>query len=484
MKIDLFAPVRITRSLTILVATITLFGFYSLYKNLTDELENQTFQATEEVLVETVHLFAAHLETHVGDLDTLNHESLEKSFSQAKNHQFKADIHGFEKTEIGLNFYLTDAKGTILVDSKFPERIGKNYARFNDVHLALNDKYAVRSSRENESDSKSSVLYIAAPVKNSSGEILGVISVYKPQNDVLPFITKRHKNILLSLAVIGSGIAVFIIAVFIWLFRPLGKLTDYARAINRGERPRYPNLGKSREANTLARALRDMRNSLDGRSYMEHYVQVLTHELKSPLAAIQGASELLQEDMPLEQRRKFLANIRKETKRSTEIIDGLLKLSRLEAEDQLHQLHPVALAPLFHEIAQLTKSRLATKQLTLDIHCPPSLQVLGDAMMLETAICNLIENAIEFAPLASTITLSATHTEEHIEITVRDHGPGLADFVKDRAFEHFFSLRENGKGSGLGLVFVKEVAQLHSGSVSLENAADGGAIATISLPQP
>ncbi|MGJ8672420.1 two-component system sensor histidine kinase CreC [Rubritalea sp.] len=483
MKIDLFAPVRITRSVTALVATVSLFGFYSLYKNLTDELENQTFQATEEVLVETVHLFAAHLETHLGEFDTLNHEALEKSFSKAKEHQFIADIHGFQKTKVGLNFYLTDTAGQILFDSGRPQRIGADYSQHNDVFLALKDTYAVRSSREKENDSKSSILYVAAPIKNANNNIIGAISVYKAQNDVLPFIAKRHRNILLSLAFIGSGIALFIIAVFIWLFRPLGKLTEYARAINRGERPRYPSLGKSREANTLGRALRDMRASLDGRRYMEHYTQMLTHELKSPLAAIQGAAELLEEDMPAEQRNKFLNNIRKETKRSTEIIDGLLQLSRLEAEQELHQLHPVELAPLFSELQTHMRSRLEAKQITLEIDCPPTLRVNGDEMMLETAIANLLENAIEFSPQNSEIALSAEALENRVKITVLDQGPGLADFVKDRAFEHFFSLREEGKGSGLGLVFVKEVAQLHSGEVTLENHPSGGAIATITLPQ-
>ncbi|MFC5049030.1 two-component system sensor histidine kinase CreC [Rubritalea spongiae] len=482
MKIDPFAPVRITRSVTVLVAAVTLFGFYSLYKNLTNELENQTFQATEEVLVEAVHLFAAHVETHLESINTLNHSSLEKAFSKAKLHTFKAEIHGFEKTKIGLNFYLTGADGIILFDSGKPNRIGKDFSHFNDVHLALQDKYATRSTRETHDDSKSSILYVASPIKNAEGKILGVLSLYKPQNDVLPFIAKRHRNILLSLAVIGSGIALFIIAVFIWLFRPLGKLTEYARAINRGERPRYPNLGKSREANTLGRALRDMRASLDGRRYMEHYTQMLTHELKSPLAAVQGAAELLEEDMPAEQRNKFLSNIRKETKRSTEIIDGLLKLSRLEAEDELHQLHPIRIAPLFTQLHKLTRARFEAKKLNLEINCPPELEIMGDEMMLETAIANLLENAIEFSPQNGTITLSAETSGNQAKITLLDQGPGLAVFVKERAFEHFFSLRENEKGSGLGLVFVKEVAELHSGEITLENHPSGGAIATLTLP--
>lgn len=483
MKVDLQSPIRITRSLTILIVCIIVFGFFSLYRNLTEELEAQTLQATEEVMVEAVHLFAAHVENEFQAHQEIRTETLAETFKRAKEHEFKATIFGFEKTSIGCDFYITDDKGIVLYDSNRPDRVGVNFYRFNDVHRALNNEYAARSTRENESDSISSVLYIAAPIKDGEGNNVGVLSLYKPQKDVLPFITKRHKRILISLATIGSGIALFIIAVFIWLFRPLGKLTEYARAINRGERPRYPNLGKSREANTLGRALREMRASLDGRSYMEHYTQMLTHELKSPIAAIQGAAELLDEDMPLEHRRKFLQNIQNETQRSTDIIDGLLKLVQLEAKEELIKLQTISVDDLVREIQYIVQARLDQKNLTIEMETDSNVTIKGDQMMLETAIVNLIENAIEFSPKDSSISLAISETSDSICFTVRDHGPGLPEFAKERAFEHFFSLREEGKGSGLGLVFVREVATLHSGTASIENHPEGGAVAAITIPR-
>lgn len=482
MKLSLYEPVRTTRAVVTLVICITSFGFYSLYRNLTDELEDQTFQATEEVLVDIAHILAGQLENTLTAESSINARPLDDAFTIAKSHQFKAKIFGLEKEQIGCDYYITDNKGTVLHDSSQSKRVGEDYSQFNDVFLALRNKYAVRSSRDDESNSNSSILYVAVPIRSKSDNIVGTVSVYKAQNDVRPFIDKRHRSIRISLAMIGIGIATFTIAVFLWLFRPLGLLTDYARAITRGERPQYPKLGKGREANTLGRALRDMRASLDGRQYMEQYTQMLTHELKSPLAAIQGASELLEEDMPVEQRHKFLGNIRKETERSTDIIDGLLKLSRLEAKDSLLKREPIVVHELFDEVSQVVSSRLNTKQLTLEISCPESLKVRGDAMMLETALVNLLENAIEFSPENEVINLNANVSDNKLSLSVMDHGAGLAPFVKERAFERFFSMREKGKGSGLGLVFVQEVAKLHSGSVSIGNHYKGGAIACITLP--
>ena len=482
MKLKLNPPMRVTRIVVFLVFYITGLGFYSLYRNLTSELENQTFQASEESLVDTAHIFAAQLESQLSESGEITYRRLSDALEKAKAHKFKADIFGMEKTQIGCNFYITGADGIIIHDSLHPQRVGQNFSRYNDVLLALKDEYAVRSSRQDEDNSKSSVLYVAAPIKNAEDLVVGVISVYKAQNDLRPFIDRRHRSILLSLALIGTGIAAFTIAVFIWLFRPLGKLIDYARAITRGERPQFPKLGKGREVNTLGKALRDMRASLDGRRYMEQYTQMLTHELKSPLAAIQGASELLEEDMPDGQRDKFLKNIRQETQRSTDIIDGLLKLSHLEARDSLLQRHSIEVSELFFKVNQLVKSRLKTKQLTLEISCADSLSVMGDSIMLETALVNLLENAIEFSPVKSVIQLSASESAGQAHFCVIDHGPGLAPFALERAFEHFFSMREKGKGSGLGLVFVKEVAKLHSGSASIENHHNGGAVARITIP--
>jgi two-component system sensor histidine kinase CreC len=225
-----------------------------------------------------------------------------------------------------------------------------------------------------------------------------------------------------------------------------------------------------------------MRASLDGRGYMEQYTQMLTHELKSPLAAIQGASELLEEEMADSQRAKFLSNIQKETQRATNIIDGLLKLSHLEAKEALLQRESIDVAMLFSQIHNLINTRLNTKNLTLTTSSPKSLKIQGDIIMLETGLVNLLENAIEFSPEDAIIKLSASVAENTVILSVRDNGPGIAEFAKERAFEHFFSMRNSGKSSGLGLVFVKEVAQLHSGTVSIGNQEDGGALASIILP--
>jgi two-component system sensor histidine kinase CreC len=327
------------------------------------------------------------------------------------------------------------------------------------------------------------VLYIGVPIKHE-GEILGTLTVYKAQQDVRPFITSRRQWITLSMTMIAVGIIVFTIAVFTWIFRPIGKLTQYAHAMTRGERPKFPKLGRGREVNTLGSALKEMRDTLDGRSYVENYTQILTHELKSPLAAIRGSSELLQEDMPLEQRRKFLTNIQNETNRSQRIIDGLLKLSHLEAQSQLRKQENINLLSLAHRLRDSHEQRLAPKNIPLKIAIPAELNIQGDENLLLAALANLLENSIHFSPENGLIKLAAEISANKTTITLTDQGPGIPDYALPRVFERFYSISRpdsSQKSSGLGLAFVKEIIDLHQGSITLENISgpEQGACATI-----
>ena len=463
--------IRLTRLTVLIMALVTSTGFLMLYQYLTDDLEDQTFQATEESLLDTAHILAGLLEAEIQQ-NSIKTDKLDTSLKLAYSHKFKATIFNLVKTKVGTNIYVTDDKGIVIYDSK-SHLTGRDMAQYNDVYNARLGKYAVRSSRDNEHDASSSVLYIGVPISHQS-KILGTLTAYKAQQDVRPFITSRRKWIALSMTMIAVGIIIFTIAVFTWIFRPIGKLTDYAQAITRGERPLSPKLGRGREVNTLGNALKEMRSSLDGKSYVENYTQILTHELKSPLAAIRGSSELLIEDMPVEQRKKFLINIRNETNRSQRIIDGLLKLSHLEAQSQLLKQDKCNLLALASELKENHLNRLEPKGLSLEIRIAADITLTGDQNLLLTALANLLENSIHFSPEQGLIKLKAAHLDDQVSITLTDQGPGIPDYALPKIFDRFYSIGKpntSQKSSGLGLSFTKEVIELHHGSIQIENLA-------------
>jgi two-component system sensor histidine kinase CreC len=228
-----------------------------------------------------------------------------------------------------------------------------------------------------------------------------------------------------------------------------------------------------------------MRRALEGRQYVERYVQTLTHEIKSPLAAIQGAAELLQEDMPAEQRAQFLKNIRREAARVREVVDRLLELASIENRDTLRDVETFDLADLVDEVATSLAPQLRAKSQSLHQEVS-SVSVRGERFLVRQAMANLVQNAIDFSPEEGSIDLAVARDGTDAVIRVTDAGPGVPEYALQRAFERFYSLPRPDTGSkstGLGLAFVLEVAQLHGGSASLANRMEEpGAEAALRLP--
>lgn len=474
---------RFTRVTLFFIACIIIAGFYQLARSFLADVEPQTFHATEEVMVDAAHLLAAAVEADLRE-GASPAARLAAAFDGAAARRFEARIFDHVKRHVGINAYLTDDTGVVLYDSQ-GKRAGQDFSAMLDVHRTLAGRYGARSSRDDEGDATSSVLYVAAPVGDPDRPT-GVLTVYKPQADVLHLVRERRKVIYFACGLIGGGILFLIAAVFLWLFRPIGRITEYANAIERGERPPKPEIGIGREVNTLARALDSMRDALEGRRYAERYIQTLTHEMKSPLAAIRGAAELLDEDMPRDTQRRFLDNIRAESARTERLINRLLELSVIEARTRLDEAGDTDLAVITARAVDQAKPLAELAGVNLDWQAPASpVAIHGEAFILRAAITNLLENAIDFSPPGATVEVRLATVASTAVLTIRDDGPGIPDYARDKVFDRFYSLRHHAsgrKGTGLGLTLVREAAELHGGSITLEPATPGGTLATLSLP--
>ncbi len=476
---------RFTRVTLFFIAFIITLGFYQLARHFLAEVEPQTFQATEEMMVDTANLLAEFVADDLRDDGRMESQSLRDAFDRAHERRFKSRIFDHVKSRVGIDAYITDAKGIVLFDSAGGRREGQNLISMRDVSRTLDGKYGARSSRDNPDDSTTSVLYVAAPIGDRE-KPLGVLTVYKPQLDVMPLIRERRRIIYTACGLIGGGIAFLIGAVFLWLFHPIGKITEYARAIERGERPPKPRIGIGREVNTLAHALDSMRDSLEDRKYVERYIQTLTHEMKSPLAAIRSAAELLDEEMPVETRRRFLGNIRAETARSERLINRLLELSAIESRTSLEEAEEIDFRDILTRAIDQARPLAEVAGIGfVEEAADETYQIRGDAFILRAAVTNLLENAIDFSPHGQSVRISLSKQDGSMELAIRDHGEGIPDYARERIFERFYSLRHHSarrKGTGLGLTLVKEAAELHGGSISLDAADGGGTVARFTLP--
>jgi Signal transduction histidine kinase len=325
-------------------------------------------------------------------------------------------------------------------------------------------------------------MYVAAPVVDN-GKIIGVLSVGKPNSAMAPVIHRSERRILWAGgALLGIALLIGLVVAW-WINRSIGTLSRYADAVTTDSPLPLPNPGSS-ELRKLAQALENMRIRLEGKNYIEHYVHSLTHELKSPLAAIRGAAEILAEQPSPQVARRFIDNILVQNARMQSLVEKLLAQARLENRVEIVPTS-VDVDALFTRLADARSTLLTAKNITLTCKST-ALRVEGDAELLEQALGNLLDNAIDFTPEGGAVQLAACEGEQRIHFTVTDSGCGIPDYALTRIFERFYSLpRDNGlKSSGLGLAFVQEVARLHQGEITLRNRDEGGVMATLILHRP
>ncbi len=431
-------------------------------------------EAVEETLVDTSQILA-HLIASQSDGNSINFSFLENTFASLETDRFRADIYGRVKTSSDLRIYVTDSKGILLYDSQKIHPPGTNYSLWNDVFLTLQGKYGARSTRLDPEDNATGVQYVGAPIKKN-GEIIGVVTVAKPKRSVAVFVEVAKRRFIMTVFWIALMVVIVGVLLSGWITRPIEKLIAYARSVQKGDKAQLPQLEKN-ELGAMGKALEDMRLQLDGKQYVENYIQTLTHEIKSPLSAIRGASELLTEEMPAKNRKTFLDNIQVESRRLQDIVNRLLELSALERKSSLVDKREIELNFLIEEVIASFEPQLKKKEIEIHRERDGEEFIHGDRFLIRHALANLLQNAIEFSPEKGRIELSLEKPSlESVTLSVRDHGTGIPEFALERIFDRFYSLErpETGKkSSGLGLSFVKEVVQLHNGTIEIQNMKSG-----------
>ncbi len=433
----------------------------------------------ENTLVDTAELLAELVAEDV-KAGRLEQSAIFRRMHAYAQRRVNVTISGVPKQTLDYRVYITDARGVVLFDSQGGD-VGKDYSRWNDVLRTLRGEYGARSTRAQADDDASTVMHVAAPIMDGE-RIIGVLTVAKPNASVQVFV-ERSQRIILQRGAILLGLSLLIgIAFTWWLARALRQLMRYIGDVEAGRKAILPPLGNN-EFGTLGRALEAMREQLEGKEYVEELMHTLAHELKSPIAAIQGSAELLREEMPAAERSHFLGNILSQNARQKQLIDKLLALVKVEKQQRLEQPEAVELAALAAQAGADVAARLAARALRLELRVDP-LALRGDALLLRQALGNLLDNAIDFAPAGSAIELAAHAVDGQAVISVRDSGAGIPAYAQERLFERFYSLpRPDGaRSSGLGLPFVREVMALHRGTVEVGNDAGGGARATLRLP--
>lgn len=482
-------------------------------------------QVIEDTLLDTSKLLAAGLQMPLSSGQLYDEEyqtKLDTAFIGTLTISKTTDLEYKNKSPSSFRIYVTDDKGIVIYDS-LPEPDndeGQDYSRWNDVYLTLNGQYGARSTTRDYNQRDGTIMYVAQPIKDDTGNLIGIVSVGKPVASVLPYLDNTRNRMLITALLMSIAALILAGLVAWWLKQSISLVTQYTSTLAEDTQKPYFYLGH--ELNSLTDTIESMKHRLENRAYVTDYVHTLTHELKSPLTAIRASSELLEDDgLDKEDQQMLIQSIGEQSIKMQQLIDRLLLLAKVEQPTFKLNRQLTPLLPLLQTLAKDNSAKLQQQHLApIDIYLdnkrvtetatlsPDALantSVFADQFWLVQVLQNVLDNAIHFAD--STVVIYLHNIAQHgsaqtVTIDIFNNGKLLPEYAVDKAFDRYFSLSHQSqaaektsehapdksskleikqaqqpnvtsntlkKGTGLGLTLVKQVIEHHGGHVAITN---------------
>ena len=309
----------------------------------------------------------------------------------------------------------------------------------------------------------------------------GYIVVSETANDILVAVEER-KNFILR-TVFSVALVIFIFSIFLnkYILKPIRSLVLYTKAIKEkdvkiSKHEKY--LLRKDEVGQLSRSLNEMTEDLYKRiSAAESFSSDLAHEIRNPLTSLKGAAEVLDNTSDSEKRKKLIKVIDHDVERIERLITDYSQILKDEATLSRTKMKKIDLSNVINSVVEDFNSNLLNSNKKIKIHVKDSnlngskLNVLGVESKLEQIIANLLDNAVSFSPTNGEISVFCSIKDERVQLVVEDQGPGFNEKNIDKVFDRFYSNRPEkfGEHSGLGLNIVKNIVELHGGSILASN---------------
>jgi two-component system, OmpR family, phosphate regulon sensor histidine kinase PhoR len=376
--------------------------------------------------------------------------------------------------------------GTVVADSQQDPMSMDNHLDRPELQQATETDLGV-ITRFSETLSKP-MRYMAMPIKDVQHDY-GFIRVALPLSHIDQRLD-RLRNIVVAAASLTALIALIL---GFWIARsfasPLSRMTDMAQSLSEGDYKQRLEIDRQDEMGELAITLNLLAKKAEQRETVRRdFIANASHELKTPVTAIQGITETLLEDntMDEETRQRFLQKVNGQSIRLAQLVSDLLALSRLESNDS-ESFEDINLNKIIQDSCHILEPHAKEKALSLNSQSPESkVVVFGDVKSLSQLLENLIDNAIKYTPAGGTISVLLKTNNDQAVIEVEDNGIGIDPEEQQRIFERFYRVdKARSKtlgGTGLGLSIVKHIAIRHQGNISLESTLGKGSLFRITLP--
>ena len=435
-------------------------------------------ESAKSVMVEVSSLMSrvASQNNKDGEIDLETFESLIVNYLRSQKNTI--DTNNNQKLE-NLAIYVTDKDGLLVLDSRglilgtdlrSHDEVGSVLSGGQDITTVVIKSIPGPKKARGvviEYLYKSRFLNASNPIYGNNGEILGAVVVVAPLMDLL------DQNYLLQfifyiflLALIFGALGSYRIS------RNIHRIEKYTESLFSGEDVPIPNLNN--QFDKLAKTIENARTEVELKDDVEQYIDTLAHELRTPITGIQLTAENLLSPMSDEQRKRFIENILDSNKHMDLLVNRLLDLSRIERREALKRIESLNILQVVKNVLKAPSrvKNISDKNIKIVLEIGDKSFLKAEKILLEQAIGNIVNNALDFSPKSGAITIKASETNAAISIVVLDDGPGIPPHVLSKLSTRFFSVSrpDTGvRGNGLGLRFVRKIMQLHGCEVTLQN---------------
>ena len=324
----------------------------------------------------------------------------------------------------------------------------------------------------------------------------GYIAVSEEANDILNAVKERKAFIIRTVLAVALVILIFSLFLNKYILKPIGLLVRFSEAIKKKSNKNIDIKNffvREDEIGKLTKSIDEMTRELQKRTTRaETFSNDLAHEIRNPLASLKSASELLDKTTEKMESEKLLKIINHDAERIERLITDYSQMLKDEASWSREQMSKVNLIEIITNVTDDFRQDLKNQNKKIDISIKKKIvsknghYILGIENRLEQVIANLLDNSISFSDDNKKIEIEVKENSNNLAILIKDEGPGFSETSPQKIFKRFYSNRPKsfGKHSGLGLNIVKNIVELHEGTISASNRLNkGGAQVEVLLPK-
>ena len=455
----LYIKIFISFVIVLIITEIVIFGLFVFTAGRSARSRIERYVNAQSTVVKQYVETTIRSEPHVG---------------LSENRSLKRLIHDLGNI-YQAKVWLTGTDGKSIIQS-FEGSIPEDTSKFHQKHTRK-----PTSNGPYHSLRRGFVQYIRMPVEFQKGERGNIHLLFENAKGGHP-----EGLFALGLLSIGLVIALLVVPVSRRITNPLNRLRDSALKIAKGDLTHRARVKSRDEIGELGRAFNHMAAQLEQRIRGGRELTAnISHELRSPLTRIRIAEELIRERLDrggLKSVEGHLDDIREDIEELDRLVGQVLVLSKMDLREAGLNLEPFDTAGLLSELVERLRLSIGRKALKVQTHLVCDSPILGDREALRTALSNILDNAVKFAPERGLVEIEASSEEDGVKVSVTNTFEALSTEDIARLFDPFYRVKPTqAGGSGLGLAITKKIIERHGGEIEAANTPEGLKI-LISIP--